>query len=317
MRTLLLIIYCVFTSLSYSQEQKFTPKLKLAMETYAFLKGQSAALKKVGIQFPELQNDVKAVADSSQLVFGRAEKNIDQFLKYELDNVEFTSMQRRIDSLLNEHLKHPIQKEEYARNFLKKVRFELLLSKADDIQKSIISFAYYDAPHQEVIDGHVVDFTTNRHPKAEKSAVKVIIPKSWRAEEAEMSETVQQFTSHDGKGSEKILIVVHDLTAEDKNIILNKKTISEMVSSHTNIIRTETITIDGLPGMMIEVEEILNLSDTRKKIRMLQFMFAYNQKLYCLQGSIGPADINQNLDRHIKKYEPLFRLIAAGTQIVD
>lgn len=65
--------------------------------------------------------------------------------------------------------------------------------------------------------------------------------------------------------------------------------------------------------MMVEVEETLN--QDKVKIRMLQFMFTQKQKLYCLQGSIGPADISKNLEPQIKKYEPLFRLIADRTEI--
>ncbi|RUT72085.1 hypothetical protein D0817_00210 [Flavobacterium cupreum] len=317
MKTLLLIVYFALAIPAYSQIQQYSPKVMLALETFAFLKGQSAALKKVGLQFPTLKNDVIALEKSSKVIFGRAERNIEYFLKDELNKGEFTLLQQRVDSLLNLQLKQPIQKEEYARNFLEKVRSELRLSKGNGIQKSIISFAYHDAPHQEVSDGHTVHFTTKQHPKAEKSAVLLSLPKSWSAEEGEMPAVVQQFTSHDGKGSEKILLLVHDLPSEDHDIVLNEKSIIEMVPPQSTVIRTEALTIDGLPGMMIEVEEILHSADTKRKIRMMQFMFAYNQQLYCLQGSIGPVHLNQNLDHHIKKYEPLFRLIAAGTQIVD
>lgn len=53
------------------------------------------------------------------------------------------------------------------------------------------------------------------------------------------------------------------------------------------------------------------------KIRMMQFMFTQKQKLYCLQGSIGPVHAEKNLDFQIKKYEPLFRLIASKANLVN
>jgi hypothetical protein len=317
MRALLLIFYCVLTIPTYPQKQNYNPKVTLGIETYAFLKGQGAALKKVASQFPALKDDAAALEKSSEVIFGRAEINIQRFLKHELGNAEFNRIEHRIDSLLSEQLKNPIQKKEYAQDFIEKVRSELHLSKTQGIQKGIISFAYHDAPHQEVTDGHIIPFTTKGHPKAEESAVKLSIPKSWSAEEAEMPATVQQFTSHDGKGTERILIMVHDLDEENQDIVLNEKSIAEMIPPESHVIRTEAVVIDNIPAMMIEVEEVLNISNNKKKIRMLQFMFAYEQKLYCLQGSVGPTDVNQNLDRHIKKYEPLFRLIAASTQIID
>ena len=66
MRPLFLILYFAFAIPSYTQVQKYTPKVMLAMETYAFLKGQSAALTKVAHQFPKLRDDVKAVQNNSK-----------------------------------------------------------------------------------------------------------------------------------------------------------------------------------------------------------------------------------------------------------
>jgi len=316
MRTLFLIAYCFLATQAYPQKQH-QPKVMLGMETYAFLKGQDAALKKVASEFPALKKDAIAVEKSSRVLFGRAAINIERFLKEELGSRDFNILQRRIDSLVNEQLEQPIEQEQYARDFIEKAKSEIGLAKTEGIHKSIISFAYHDAPHQEITDGHIIHFTTKRHPKAEKSAVILSIPKSWRAEEAQMSSTIQQFTSHDGKGIEKIMIMVHDLDKQDQDIVLSENSIPSMLPPTARLIRTEPVTIDGVAGMMVEAEEELNLLPGKKKIRMLQFMFAHNQKLYCLQGSIGPANLQQNLEGHIKKFEPLFRLVAARTQIID
>ncbi|RYJ38897.1 hypothetical protein NU08_2122 [Flavobacterium anhuiense] len=40
-------------------------------------------------------------------------------------------------------------------------------------------------------------------------------------------------------------------------------------------------------------------------------------ELYCVQGSIGPVAMHHNLDLHLKKHEPFFRLVAAGNDIVE
>lgn len=315
MRTILFFIYCVFNNHCYSQIQNYTPKVKLAIETYAFLKGQSSALKKVALEFPALKHDVAATEKSSAVLFGRAEQNIHSFLKAELNNSEFNRISEHIDTLLNEQLNNPIQKKEYAFDFLEKVRCRLRFSEDSIIEKAIISFAYHDAPHQEITDGHIKNYTTQGHPKAEKTALQLSIPKSWKAEEAESSETIQQFTSHDGRGHEKILIVLYDLPAEQHDIILDEKTISEMIPPETKLIRSEATAIDGKSGMLVEVEETLNSSDERMKIRIMQFMIVQNGKLLCLQGSIGPVAVTKNLDLQLKKYKPLFHLIATRAKI--
>lgn len=312
MKKLILFLYCIFPVLTYSQLEKYAPKVRFAIETYAFLKGQSTALQMVAIEFPQLKPDVTAVKKRSVL-FERAERNIEHYLKDELHDSDYDAIQNRINSLLKEQFINPIQKEKYAQDFLEKVKERSLFRMDTLLSKGIISFAYHNAPHQEITDGHVETFTTKGHPKAEQAVLQFPIPKSWLAEEADRTETVQQFTSHYGTGNEKILIVIYDLPAEEYNFILNEKTISEMIPPQAKLIRTEALKIDDQPGMMVEVEETLN--QDKVKIRMLQFMFTQKQKLYCLQGSIGPADINKNLEPQIKKYEPLFRLIADRTEI--
>lgn len=311
MRKFILFIYCItIPVLTYSQVQKYAPKVKFAIETYAFLKGQSTALQMVSLQFPKLRPNVTAIAKKTVL-FQRAQQNIENFLKDELSDSDFNIIEKRINFLLKEQFRNPIEKEKYARDFLDKVKERSLFLGDPLLAKGIISFAYQDAPHEEIIDGHVETYTTKGNPKAEQETLKIPVPKSWLAEEAEMPETVQQFTSHFGNGNEKILLVIYDIP--EQNFILNAKSIAEMIPPQTKLIRTETLKIDEKPAIMVEVEETLN--QDKAKIRMLQFMFTQKHKLYCLQGSIGPVDIEKNLQPQIKKYEPLFRLIAAGTQI--
>ena len=72
-------------------------------------------------------------------------------MQKELREAEFNSVIKTVDSLLNEQLKHPIERKEYACEFLEKVRKGLLLNTETSLTKSIISYAYSDAPHHEII----------------------------------------------------------------------------------------------------------------------------------------------------------------------
>ncbi|UUF13026.1 MULTISPECIES: hypothetical protein [Flavobacterium] len=316
MRTILIFFCFLNVCLCYPQQQQhYSPKVQLAIETYAFLKAQSAALKKVAMQFPCFTKEVRSLEKNAQAVFGRAEKNIEHFLQEELNDSQFTSLEKHIDSLVKEQLKNPIQKKKYADEFLENIKDKIEFSKDAAVHKGIISFAYHDAPHQEVTDGHSVKFTIEGHPKAEETVLTLPIPKSWTAQEAEMPATVQEFTSCDGKGNEKILILIHELPQEYQNFVLTEKSVLEMIPTQSRLIRTEPITIDNRTGIMVEIEEILDLPTNKMKVRMLQYMLAHEQKLFCLQGSIGPVSMHQNLDLEMRKYEPLFSLVAKGTQI--
>ncbi|PBJ15898.1 hypothetical protein [Flavobacterium sp. ACN6] len=309
-RAMLLLLYCIFPIICFSQ-QKYSPKVVLAVETYAFLKGQSASLEHIAKQFPSLKSDIKTAEKKSSFLHSRAEQNIELFLKQELPEQDFIVLQNRIDSLLIKQFNIPIEKEQHARDFLEIIKDRPHSLKDTVLSKGIISFAYQDKPHQEIVDGHIETFTTKDHPKASDSDLQISVPKSWLAEEAAMSQTVQQFTSFHGRGNEKILLLVYDLPA-DEQFVLNEKSAAELLPPQANLIRTESVRIDGIPAVMIDVEEAVH---EKAKVRMLQFMFTKNRKLYCLQGSIGPVESSKNLDLHIQKYEPLFRMIASKTQI--
>ncbi|MBO9584848.1 MAG: hypothetical protein J7574_11875 [Flavobacterium sp.] len=305
---LILLVPCACFS------QKYDAKVAFAIETYAFIKGQNAALQKVAQQFPHLKPKVFETEKALKNVFGRTEKNLNQFLKEELSRQQIDSLHKYIDSLLNQQLSNPIEKEQHAHDFLLKVKDRSTYSDGL-LPKGILSFKYHDAPHQEITNGHVDVFSSENHPKAENIAIKIPVPKSWLAQEADMPQTIQQFTSCYGNGSEKILIVVYDLPEELNGITLNEKSVLSFLSPQTKLIRTESVIIDDTPGLMVEVEESIHYQNENMNVRMLQFMFLDKQKLYCLQGSIGPANKNEDLGIQIKKYEPLFRLIASKTEL--
>lgn len=317
MKNLALLICLLFPALFYSQVQKnYSPKVNLAIETYAFLKGQDAALQKIELQFPKLRPNVAEAQNNSKVLFKRAKQNIERFLGDEIKDSDFSNVQKHLDSLLSEQLKNPIEKEKYALDFLKIVRDTPAFITDTLLLKGIISFAYYDAPQQEVIDGHITTFKIKNDSKAKQTVLKIPVPKSWLAEETLMPETMQQFTSYCGKGMEKFLIVVYDLPEEKKDLVVNKKSVLEMIPPDTRLIRSDSLSINKKPAMMIEVEETVN-ADKTLKIRMLQFMFVHKQKLYCLQGSIGPVTISENLTPQLTLYEPLFRFMVSNTKLED
>lgn len=315
MKKIVLLIHCALSTLFYAQVPENTPEVSFAIETYAFLRGQSAALQKVALQFPQLRPKVTAAEKNARTLFGRAERNIGRFLEEELEDAAYDALQAHVDSLLFEQLKDPIEKEQHALEFLAEVQRRPHSIADTLLLKGIISFAYHDAPHQEITDGHAAIFTTEGHPKAEGSILRFPLPQSWLAEEAQMPETVQQFTSLYGRGNAKFLILVYDLSAGHHDLVLAEDSISKMMSPQTSLIRTDRITIDGRPGMMVEAEETITAAASEMKVRMMQFMCIEERKLYCLQGSIGPVAPGRNLDHQIKKYGPLFRLIAARTKI--
>lgn len=300
---------------SYSQKQAYYPQTTLAIETYVFLKAQSAALEVISEQYPALRPAVATLKKRSESFFGRATVNIEQFLQSELQTSQYKLIQNEVDFLIKQQLSVPIEKEEYAQDYLRLAYERSFVMTNTSLYKEIMAFKYHDIPHQEITDGHLDVFTNTSSSKAGKSDFKIPVPKSWLAEETEIPETIQQFTSFNGRGLERIILMIIDLPEENKNLILNQKSITEMMPPQATLIRSETILIDDRSGMMVEVEENIQTSTAAMKVRMLQFMCIYDGKLYSLQGSIGPVHAERNLALHLKKYEPLFRLIVSKTEI--
>ncbi|WP_125721172.1 hypothetical protein [Flavobacterium ustbae] len=285
------------------------------METYAFLRGQNAAITKITEEFPGLKNQIWETNKKIKDYNGEAEKNILKFLHEELNNSHITQFQARLDSLLRQQIQRPIAKEEFAIDFLLQAQERTKNIRDKSISKGILSFKYHGAPHKEIMDGHIDSFESAHHPKAENVSIKIPIPKSWLAEQADMPHTIQQFTSYNGTGKEKLLILVYELPGELKDCIMNKNSIVGFLSPRTTLIRTEDVKLGETPALMSEVEEIIECKGRDMKVRIMQFMAIKDQKLYCLQGSVGPAGVNQNLKPMLLKYEPLFRLVAARTRL--
>lgn len=108
--TLAALLFCVLSTVCYPQSPKYSPKVTFAIESYAFLKGQSTALEKISRQFPLLKAKVETVEKDTEVSFVRSQRNIEYFLQEELTVSGFTVLQTRINSMLKEQFKNPIEK---------------------------------------------------------------------------------------------------------------------------------------------------------------------------------------------------------------
>jgi hypothetical protein len=70
------------------------------------------------------------------------------------------------------------------------------------------------------------------------------------------------------------------------------------------------MTLDGNIGGMVEFQLTIERLDTKIQIRMVQFMFFRNNMLYVLQGTVASDHMDRDLSFEMKKYLPLYRLVA-------
>jgi uncharacterized pyridoxamine 5'-phosphate oxidase family protein len=77
------------------------------------------------------------------------------------------------------------------------------------------------------------------------------------------------------------------------------------------------MTLDNNIGGMIENEQTVERLDFKMKIRMVQFMFIRGDKWYFLQCSVGSEKTDTDLSLVMKKYLPLYRLVANTIVVND
>jgi hypothetical protein len=308
---MLIAMTCCFAMKLYAQSD--ASKMQHAVNAYAFLYGQEQSLLKIAVQFPALNDEIQKMS-SGAFLFNRAKTNIESYLKGGLPEGEFNRLQKEIATSAQKAFEKPIESEAYARNYLGEVRQRLDGGMDIPMCRTILSFAYEDFPENEMTDGYTIMYNIDEHQKAKKANLKIVIPRSWAASEAEQAETVQQFTSCGGHGSEKILIMIHELPEVDDDMF-SEAAIREMMPPDTQLFRTECMTIAGTRAAVTETEEIFKGKQYELKVRMLHFMFAKGGKLFCIQGSVGPSPKNVDLNAHLQKYMPLFRKVAMSIDV--
>lgn len=50
---------------------------------------------------------------------------------------------------------------------------------------------------------------------------------------------------------------------------------------------------------------------------MQQYMFIHNNKMYCMEGMVSTKDLSKDLAADMKKYNPVFRLVANSIVLKD
>jgi hypothetical protein len=144
------------------------------------------------------------------------------------------------------------------------------------------------------------------------------VPKSWKAEESDRPNIIQKFISDYGSGDQMIMLIIKDMslpdgyvvTKEELNDFFTEIEMKKMIPDGGKFISFTKMTLDNNIGGMIEFEQTAERLDFKVKIRMVQFMFIKDNKMYILQGTVSSGKIETDLSLEMKKYLPLYKLVA-------
>ena len=294
------------------------PKYNRVSEAYGYLKGQNYSLEIIKKKYPELDLSVYRVQKLFNSTFSSCEEKIIDYLKDLYGEEGFKEFEKKFNSELNNIIGKLDYSKEVSIDFLIEVEDRAKGVISSPVLETLLSFKYSDYPQFEYTDGFVNVFKTKGHPKSKGTDWQIKVPKSWKKAEADRPNIIQKFISDYGDGSQNIMISVHELdyseeislTKEEINAFFNENEIKNKLPEGAKFISfSKTIIEDNIVGVF-EMEKIFERLDVKMKIRMIQYSFIIKNKMYSLEGMVSSKDINKDLSLDMKKYLPLFKLVA-------
>lgn len=301
------------------------PKYKRVSEAYGYLTGQEYSLDLIKKEFPQFEMSILKAQMSFNSTFGKSKEGMMKYLADYLGQQEFNQYEEKLMSELKKMLGSQAFTEEIATNFISEVESRAKGNIASTVLETLLSFQFSERPQDELTSGFTATFKTKGHLKSKNTDWQIKVPKSWKAEEADRPNIIQKFTSDYGAGNQSIMLIVKEMplpkgykiTKEELNDLFTEKEMKDMVPDGGKFISFTKMTLDNNIGGMIEYEQTVERLDFKMKIRMVQFMFIRGDKWYFLQCSVGSEKTDTDLSLVMKKYLPLYRLVANTIVVND
>lgn len=323
--SILLLLITAINVFGQTSDNLNKPKYKRVSEAYGYLTGQEYSLDLIKKEFPQFEISILKAQMSFNSTFGKSKEGMKKYLAEYLGQNEFNQYEEKLISEMKKMLGNQKFTEEIATNFISEVENRAKGNIASTVLETLLSFQFSDRPHDELTLGFTTTFKTKGHPKSKNTDWQIKVPKSWKAEEADRPNIIQKFTSDYGAGNQSITLMVKEMplpkgykiTKEELNDLFTEKEMKDMVPDGGKFISFTKMTLDNNIGGMIEFEQTVERLDFKIKIRMVQFMFIRADKWYFLQCSVGTEKTDNDLSLVMKKYLPLYKLVANTIVVND
>jgi hypothetical protein len=300
------------------------PKYELASGTYGFLIAQQEGLMLIEKKFPALQNDVIMARLGFDIAFGKAEEEITRYLQEYMGPENF-KLFRDSTLSLSKTINNPEQiTPDIAKEFLKVVESRINGSIPSPYLETLLAFNYKDSPANEYIFGFTNEFSTLGHPKAKNTDWKINVPISWKKEEGSRPNVIQKFSSDMGFGGELVLLMVKNLempqtgfTKSDIEAMYTEESFRQTLPEDAQFVSFSKITIDNIPGGVIEMDQVYKSPDFPRKLRLKQYSFIYKNKTYVIQCSVSSKNLEEDLSSKMSEFSFLFNMMVNSVVVND
>jgi hypothetical protein len=321
-----IITFVIFSFLASGQTPEYIKKekYKRVSEAYGYLIGQEYFFKIIKVEFPSLELNIIRAQLLFNSTFGKSKENLRIYLSEFLGENEFKDYEIELIAELKKMVARQMVTEEDALDFITEVGTRANGQIASPVLETLLSFQFVDRPQDEFLLGFNKIYRTKGHPKSKNTDWQIRVPKSWRAEEADRPNIIQQFTSDFGDGHQCIMLMVKEMelskgykwSKEDLNELFTEKEMKGFVPNGGKFISFKKMTLDNNLGGMLEFEQIVERLDIKVKMCLVAFIFIRDNKMYFLQGGISNK-LNSDLTKEMQKYLPLFKLVANTIVVND
>lgn len=292
------------------------PKYIRASEAYGYLIGQQHSLDYLKRKFPDLKLYVDNSQISFNLTYGKSKPALKKYLSDFFSDIELKNLEENLIANINKQLFSQTFTDQDAIAFLLEVDNRAKGNIASPVLETLLSFQYADRPHEEFLRGFTTEFKTKGHPKSKGTDWQIKVPKSWRAEEAERPNIIQKFLADQEGTTQSIMLMVLPFsegrppTKAELLELFTDKGIRSILPKEAQFISFTKMTLNTNSGGMLVYEHTASRMDFSIKLRVAQFMFVKDEKIYVLQGTVGSHNNEADLSIEMQKYLPLFKLVA-------
>jgi len=294
-----------------------SPLLNDLSRTLGFIMGQRYSLNLIKAKYPNLVLQAQVAESEFESSFSNDEKNI-KYAIQEILKEEYPEFLEMLEKQINNLVPSLHFNQEVAANFIAEVKSRARGEIPSPILETLLTYQFIDWPTEEFTLGYNRVFRTKNHPKAKGVDFQIRYPISWLPEEGERPNTIQTFTSENGRGLEMFLLMVKDiplplgytLTEQDLDDFFVESELKKMVPEGAKHVSAKTIVLDNHKGAMIIYDHIGQRLDIAITSRTLHFITILGGKMIWVSCYVSALSGEESeLKERFNRFEPLFKMI--------
>jgi len=290
---------------------------------YSFYLKQKMSLEFVAGRFPNLKDYVESAMNDWNREFIPSVKSIDSVLTAELND----EWHKNKDALYEKYIRIDYSgiSEQQARQFVDEVNDRSYGHIQSPILETLLMWnpEYRQFPEKEFTEGYVSDYSTQNERDPVPLKVKVIYPKSWKADPGNRKiNVIRNFISGYGLGPVTLSLIIEksksSFTSDRIAQLLSREALQKGLTPGYYFLNYQSdLVIDNCNAASILLSNEKNEADSKKTYFIIQkYVTYYRSFKISLNFTISAAN-QEEADNVFKQYQKLFKRIINNVVILS